>query len=86
MKLSHLKNIIKEQLQQLRNQPKLMREDTICPSSVKVNCAPLDGYQDFCYAQLSSTDPCTYDDCCNVGGMSTGGRGVGRAPMRPAMG
>jgi hypothetical protein len=81
MNLQQIKNIIKEQLDQLRYQKQTLNEDINCPESVQINCS--NGTP--CYAHLESTDyyagePCSYSDCCDEGPQSIIPKGP-KAPM-----
>jgi len=93
MKLSHLKNIIKEQLQQLQNQKSLLTEG--CPGRIiwegTVQClCGCDGYLTLWQMQNCSVhQDLNCGGCpepCPEGGSTGGRRGTGRAPMDPTIG
>ena len=91
MKLSRLKQIIKEQLQQLQNQKQSLNEDVECPPSIIIDCTN-DGVNQIgsstCVSVLSITvnGECQYPNCCDKTTGMVDPRGGDRAPMGRPMG
>jgi hypothetical protein len=70
MNLQHIKNIIREQLDQLRLSKQTLNEETKCPLSIQINCSNgtpcTASWQD----GNGGSDGCVYGDCCGEGPQS----------------